>query len=58
MTVERPRQRFRIFYSWQSDRDRACCKDFVRIAADAAATKVSELRHIDLSVRPGTNRVL
>jgi hypothetical protein len=32
---------FTIFYSWQSDRERKCCKDFIRRAADAAAERVS-----------------
>ena len=31
---------FTIFYSWQSDRERKCCKDFIRQAADAAAARV------------------
>jgi len=32
---------FTIFYSWQSDRDRKYCKEFIRRAADAAAERVS-----------------
>lgn len=30
-----------IFYSWQSDREGKCCKDFIRIAADEAADAVA-----------------
>jgi hypothetical protein len=32
---------FTIFYSWQSDRETRSCKNFIRIAADDAARRVS-----------------
>jgi hypothetical protein len=40
MAEIRPRE-IVIFYSWQSDREGKCCKDFIRIAADEAADAVA-----------------
>jgi len=48
---------FTIFYSWQSDRNRQCCKDFIRIAADAAAKRVGEQLGIRVLVDADTEGV-
>jgi hypothetical protein len=41
--VENPSPRtFTIFYSWQSDRERKCCKAFIRKAAADSAARVGE----------------
>ena len=55
--AENASRQFKIFYSWQSDRHRECCKNFIRIAADAAAAKVSERLHISLTVDADTEGV-
>jgi hypothetical protein len=46
-----------IFYSWQSDRDRKCCKDFIRKAADAAASRVSQRPGIQVVIDADTEGV-
>ena len=48
---------FTIFYSWQSDRDRKCCKDFIRKAADAAASRVGQRLGVQVSIDADTEGV-
>jgi hypothetical protein len=48
---------FTIFYSWQSDRERKCCKDFIRRAADAAAVQVGERCGVRIVVDADTEGV-
>jgi hypothetical protein len=50
-------QAFTIFYAWQSDRKEACCKHFIRLAAEAAAKKVAERLGVKLSIDADTEGV-
>jgi hypothetical protein len=50
-------RKFKIFYSWQSDREKKCCKDFIRKAADTAATRVSERLRVQVLVEADTEGV-
>jgi hypothetical protein len=52
-----PTKTFKIFYSWQSDRENKCCKDFIRKAADAAAARVSAHFGVPISVEADTEGV-
>lgn len=52
-----PTKAYKIFYSWQSDREKKCCKDFIRIAADIAAAKVSTRLGVPISVDSDTEGV-
>src|SRR5688572_7323361 len=40
----------KVFYAWQSDRDRSICHDFIREAADAAITKIALAQSSDRAV--------
>lgn len=48
---------FKIFYSWQSDRERKCCKDFIRKAADNAALNVGQRLGVQVTVEADTEGV-
>ncbi len=45
---------FKIFYSWQSDREPKSCKDFIRKAADAAAAKAAERLGVSVLIEADT----
>jgi len=55
--VEHSTRRVRIFYSWQSDRDRDRCKNFIRKAADEAAARVSERLQVNITVDADTEGI-
>ena len=48
---------FTIFYSWQSDRESQCCKNFIRIAADDAARRVGERLGVEVVIDADTEGV-
>jgi hypothetical protein len=55
--TESSARRVTIFYSWQGDRDRDCCKEFIRLAADAAAAKLSGRLSLEVIVDADTEGV-
>ena len=50
-------RRVTVFYSWQSDREGKCCKDFIRLAADEAAASVGANLGVDVRVDSDTEGV-
>jgi hypothetical protein len=50
-------RRVTVFYSWQSDRERKACKDFIRIAADDAAAAVSAKLNAEVRIDSDTEGV-
>jgi hypothetical protein len=48
---------FKIFYSWQSDRELSCCKSFIRKAADDAALRLSQSLGLQITVDSDTDGV-
>jgi hypothetical protein len=48
---------FIVFYSWQSDRETQSCKNFIRIAADDAARRVSARLDVQILVDADTEGV-
>lgn len=50
-------RRLTVFYSWQSDRELSCCKNFTRIAAEDAAARLSETLGIEVAIESDTENV-
>jgi len=46
-----------LFYSWQSDRDRSLCSDFIQIALEMAKAKVESQFDIELNIDRDTQGV-
>lgn len=57
MSNQSPFKTITIFYSWQSDRPEACCKRFIRIAAEEASAAVATRLGIKIIVDSDTEGV-